>query len=106
MPSLPLMTCEFVNGWSKVMSKWTVYSCFWPSLTASPQKWPLVSEPLTSWLLTTVAVLGANSPFWLSCSLIRKPAWLVAGYVNRPIELCGVAVNSDVIVSGWFVCAE
>ena len=52
---------------------------FWPSLTASPQKWPLVSEPLTSAPPRICAVLGANWPFWLSRSLIRNPAWVVPG---------------------------
>ncbi len=101
-----VMICDAVNGWSKTRSKWTVYSCCWPSLLASPQKWPLVCVPAISWSLTICAVLGANSPFWLSCSLTRKPAWVVAGNVNRPIELCDVAVNSDVIVLGWLLWAE
>ncbi len=79
VPSERLMICDELNGWSKMTSKWTVYSCRWPSLTASPQKWPLVSEPVTSLPFTICAVLGANSPFWLSCSLIRNPAWAAAG---------------------------
>ena len=83
-----------------------MYSCCCPSLLASPQKWPLVCEPTISLLPTIWAVLGAYSPFWLSCSLISMPAAALVGYVKRPIELCGVAVNSEVIVSGWLLCAE
>ena len=45
-------------------------------------------------------------PFWLPWSLMSKPACVVAGNVNRPIELCGVAVNSEVIVDGMLLCAE
>src|SRR6266540_3909675 len=62
VPSERLMMFDELNGWSKVMSKWTVYSCRWPSLTTSPQKWPLVSEPLSSRLFRTCAVLGQFAP--------------------------------------------
>ena len=79
VPFAALMICDELNGWSKVMSKWTVYSCRWLSFMTSPQKWPLVCEPLTSLLPRICAVLGANWPFWLLRSLIRNPAWVVAG---------------------------
>jgi hypothetical protein len=87
------------------MSKWTVYSCTWPSLLRSPQKWPLVSVPVIS-LFPTICALSPKSPFSLSCSLIRNPARLVAGKSNRPIEVRWVAVKSEVTVLGWLLCAE
>ncbi len=62
-----VITCEAVNEWSKVMSKYTVYGC------GSPQKPPLVSEPMISLVPTTWALL-AESPFWLSISLTMKSA--------------------------------
>ena len=52
-----MITCEAVNGWSNTMSKWTVYCCVCPSLSASPQKSPLVSVPVTS-LLPTIWALS------------------------------------------------
>ena len=76
-----VMICEAVNGWLKTMSKWTVYSWTWPSLTPSPQKPPLVTEPWISSLPTIVALV-AESPFWLAISLTRKSAWVVLGNVN------------------------
>ncbi len=71
----------------------------------SPQKPPLVSEPRIS-LPPTSSAEAAESPFWLSISLTRKPACVVAGKVNRPIALCGVSVNCEVMVSGMLLCAE
>ena len=37
---------------------------------------------------------------------MSKPAALPGGNVNRPIELCVVAVNSDVMALVPLLCAE
>src|SRR5579875_2763208 len=98
---------EAVNGWLKMMEKWTVYRWDCPPLLRAvrPQKWPLVSDPATS-LSPMMWALDAKSGVWLSCSLIKKSAAAVRGKVNRPSALCAVAVNCEVIVSGAFDCAE
>ena len=74
-------------------------------MSDSPQKSPVVTEPWTSSSPTIVA-LSAVSVVWLSWSLMSKPAVAVAGNVNRPIELCVVAVNSDVMASEPLLWAE
>ncbi len=72
----------------------------------SPQKSPVVTEPETS-SFPTICAVSAVTSFWLSRSLMSKPASLPFGKVNRPIELCGVAVNSDVTgLSVPLLCAE
>ncbi len=88
------------------MSKYTVYCCDWPSLLDSPQKSPVVTEPLTS-SFPTICAVSAVTVLWLSCSLMSKPASLPLANVNWPIELCVVAVNSDVTgLSAPLLCAE
>ena len=62
-------------------------------MSAAPQKWPLVAEPCTSLVPTTVTVL-AEVPFWLSRSLRSRSAWDVAGNVQRAMPLRVVAVSS------------
>ncbi len=82
-----------------------MYSWDWPSLFDSPQKSPVVTEPLTS-SFPTIFALSAVSVVWLPWSLMSKPAPVVDGNVNRPIELCAVAVNSDVMGLDALLCAE
>ena len=65
-------------------------------MSAAPQKWPLVAEPCTSLVPTTVTVL-AEVPFWLSRSLMSRSAWEVAGNVQRAMPLRMVAVSSDLM---------
>ena len=65
------------------MSKCAVYSCFWPELVSSPQKWPLVSEPRISVLLTTVAVLGRVLAV-LAVVQLDQEAGLLARRVGEP----------------------
>jgi hypothetical protein len=83
-----------------------VYCCDWPSLTDSPQKSPVVTEPWTS-SLPTIWAVSEETVVWLSCSLMSKPASLPDGNVNWPMELWVVAVNSDVMgLVDPLLCAE
>jgi hypothetical protein len=74
-------------------------------LSVSPQKSPLVTEPVTA-LFPTMWAVSSMSPFWLLSSLMRKSAAVVFGKVNRPMALCGVSANCEVIVSGRLLSAE
>ena len=60
------------NGWSKTHVEVDGVG------VPAPQKLPLVAEPETSVLLTTLTGRRVV-PFWLSRSLIRMSAWVVAG---------------------------
>ncbi len=57
--------------------------------------------------MPTICAVSELTLVWLSCSLMSKPASLCDGNVNWPIELCAVAVNSDVMGSvDPLLCAE
>ena len=59
----------------------------------APQKWPEVTEPETSVLLTMFQLV-AESPFWLPLSLKIRLACVVDGKVKRAMPERVVAVSS------------
>ena len=83
-----------------------MYSWDWPSLLDSPQKSPLVTEPWTSSSADDLARCRRVAVLAALELDVEAGGAAVDGNVNRPIELCVVAVNSDVMASDPLLCAE
>lgn len=84
-----------VNGRSNFAAKYIAH------VGPAPQKWPVVTDPTTSVLLTTVTLVPLTG-VWLPASLISRLACLVAGKVNRPIPDRVIAVSPVVMPESPF----